>query len=311
MPVRSMTGFGTATRPWDTAEGTYALEVEARSVNGRHLEVRVKQPWGPAVEQAIRSLAEARCGRGRIDVTVALRTAAAAATGTDALAAVGVDPSRVQAVVRAVIEARAVALQAGLEVSPPTALELLKFSVAPQRASAEAGLPAPPAFLEALAAEALDGLVAFRVTEGEALRGVLAELVARLRVDVDRVATLVVDQMQPLADRLHRRVRELCEAAKAQPPDETRLAQEVALLAARADVAEELARLAMHLHRMDEVLAAPASSGQGRTLEFIGQELLREFTTIGSKIVSHEGASIVIDAKGTLERIREQVSNVE
>ena len=58
-------------------------------------------------------------------------------------------------------------------------------------------------------------------------------------------------------------------------------------------------------------LAAPASSGQGRTLEFIGQELLREFTTIGSKIVSHEGASIVIDAKGTLERIREQVSNVE
>jgi uncharacterized protein (TIGR00255 family) len=244
-------------------------------------------------------------------VTVALRTATAASVGIDALAAIGVDPTRMQAVVRAVLETRAIALQAGLEVSPPSVMELLKFSAATPRVAADAGLPSPPAFLEAVAAEALDGLVAFRVTEGEALRGVLVELVARVRVDVDRVARLVVDQMQPLADRLHRRVRELCEAAKAQAPDETRLAQEVALLAARADVAEELARLAMHLHRMDEVLAAPASSGQGRTLEFIGQELLREFTTIGSKIVSHEGASIVIDAKGTLERIREQVSNVE
>jgi uncharacterized protein (TIGR00255 family) len=107
------------------------------------------------------------------------------------------------------------------------------------------------------------------------------------------------------------RVRELCDAASVPAPDEGRIAQEVALLAAKSDVSEELARIASHLARFDETLAAPAAPGQGRTLEFVAQELVREVTTIGSKIGSHVAAALVIDAKGTLERIREQVQNVE
>jgi len=94
-------------------------------------------------------------------------------------------------------------------------------------------------------------------------------------------------------------------------PDEVRIAQEVALLATKSDVSEELARIGSHLARFDETLAAPAAPGQGRTLEFVGQELVREVTTIGSKIGNHVAAALVIDAKGTLERIREQVQNVE
>lgn len=307
-----MTGFGTAARPWDSVDGVFALEVEARSVNGRHLEVRVRQPWGPAVEQRLRQLAEAACGRGRVDVSVAVRSGAALADHpTDAFAAIGLDPSRLRAVVRAATEARAVALHEGLELIPPNVLDLLRFATATGRPSTEPHAVAPPPFLDALVDEALAGLVAFRTSEGEALRVVLVGLVDALRADLRRVSRLAGDQAVPIAERLHRRVRELCEAARVAGPDDTRLAQEVALLAARADVAEELARLTMHLDRMVEVLAAPAAPGPGRTLEVVSPELVREFTTVGSEIVSHEGASIVIDAKGTLERIREQVSNVE
>jgi len=312
MTLRSMTGFGTATRGWTVDDAAFTVEIEARSVNGRHLEVRVRQPWGLAVEQAVRKLVEARCGRGRVDVTIACaRASATTAMPSESLAVLGVEPERLRAVIDAAIQTAMLARRAGLEVLAPTPVELLRLSATPGRASAEAALPAAPDFLEALATEALDALAQFRATEGEALRSVLAQLVLELRSALDRITVLVASDAAPYAERLHRRVRELCEGAAVALPDATRLAQEVALFAARADIAEELARLAMHLARSQDVLAAPATAGQGRTLEFVAQELLRELTTIGSKMISHAGAQVVIDAKGTLERLREQVSNVE
>lgn len=311
MPLHSMTGFGTASRGWTVDDAAFTLEVEARSVNGRHLEVRVRQPWGVAIEQSVRKLVEARCGRGRVDVTIACARAGATATPSESLAVLGVDPLRLRAVIDAAAQTATLARRAGLEVVAPTPVELLRLSVAPGRASSESTLPAAPEFLDVVATEALDALARFRATEGEALRVVLADLVAELRSALDKITELVALDATPYAQRLHRRVRELCEGAGTLQPDATRLAQEVALLAAKADVAEELARLAMHLARTEDVLAAPAASGQGRTLEFVAQELLREFTTIGSKMISHAGAQVVIDAKGTLERLREQVSNVE
>ena len=93
--------------------------------------------------------------------------------------------------------------------------------------------------------------------------------------------------------------------------DRERLAQEIALLVVRGDVSEELARIASHLEQARAVLAQPAQVGQGKTLDFLSQELNREVTTIGSKITSHAGSAVVIAAKGTIERIREQVQNVE
>jgi uncharacterized protein (TIGR00255 family) len=87
------------------------------------------------------------------------------------------------------------------------------------------------------------------------------------------------------------------------------VAQEVALLVAKADVAEELARIDSHLAQARAVLAESARTGQGKTLDFLSQELLREITTIGGKI--QQGSAIVIEAKGIVGRIREQVQNVE
>jgi len=107
------------------------------------------------------------------------------------------------------------------------------------------------------------------------------------------------------------RLQELTKRLGADTVDRDRVAQEIAIVVARGDVAEELARIASHLTQLRETLARPAAPGQGKTLEFVGQELLREITTIGSKITSHEGSRIVIEAKGSIERIREQVHNVE
>jgi uncharacterized protein (TIGR00255 family) len=93
--------------------------------------------------------------------------------------------------------------------------------------------------------------------------------------------------------------------------DRDRLAQELALLVVRGDVSEELARISSHLEQARSVLAAAPEVGQGKTLDFLSQELLREVTTIGSKITAHAGSAVVINAKRTIERIREQVQNVE
>jgi uncharacterized protein (TIGR00255 family) len=314
MPLRSMTGFGAAARPLPGFETPTQLDVEARSVNGRHLDLRIRQPFGVKLEHALRSRLEARFGRGRIELTVALRHGAASPEhGDDSLGAVGVDRSRVLAVLRAAAEITALAGREKLEVSPLNPLEVLRFLATSSRGSAaESQAPEPPSFLDAVVDEALDALAEFRSREGAALAGVLAGLAADLRGQVDRIGLLARDEPARWSERVRARVRELlAEAGSSTAIDDGRIAHEVALLAARSDVAEELARLDIHLRRIAEVLAAPAASGQGRTLEFVAQELLREVTTIGSKIGSHDGAGIVIDAKGTIERIREQVANVE
>jgi uncharacterized protein (TIGR00255 family) len=311
MPVRSMTGFGAAAQTWESPDGPTAITVEARSVNGRHLEVRVRSPWGIGVEQLVRRHVEARCGRGRVDVAIALGRAAEGVTAeVDALGRVGVDRQRIAAAIDACVEATAMARRAGLEVLPVNILELIRNSTA-VRAGSEAASPGPPDVLEPLVVQAVEAMLAFRETEGAALGEVLRRAVNSLRGDVDRVELLARDQARPVTARLARRVRELCEAAGTAPPDESRLVQELAIVAMRGDIAEEIARLGLHLTRMLEVLDAAATPGQGRTLEFVAQEVLRELTTVGSKIIDGEGAQLVIDAKGTLERVREQVSNVE
>jgi uncharacterized protein (TIGR00255 family) len=189
-------------------------------------------------------------------------------------------------------------------------LEVLRFLHSLQRVpTTDSG--AAPAELTAVVDEALTELVAFRRREGEALATELAKLAATLGEQTRAIAELAQREPARWAERVRARVRELCDAAAVPMPDEVRIAQEVALLATKSDVSEELARIGSHLARFDETLAAPAAPGQGRTLEFVGQELVREVTTIGSKIGNHVAADLVIDAKGTLERIREQVQNVE
>lgn len=306
-----MTGFGAASRTWEPAPASRAtLEVEARFVNARHLELKIRQPFGARVDHEIRGHVEARLGRGRVDVTVVVRALHASAA-TDGIAAWGVEPARLDALLSALAQTTAIARERGLELSPPNVLDVLRFASTPTRTTGAEPEPEPPAFLGELVAQALDALAGFRRGEGLALAEVLLGLHDELAASVAAIAAWVRDEGGTQRERLAARLHELCAAAAVAPPDDHRVAQELAILAGKADVSEELARLDMHLARMREVIAAPAATGQGRTLEFVAQELLREVTTIGSKVASHAAAARVIDAKATIERIREQVCNVE
>lgn len=282
-----------------------------RSVNARFLELKLKQPFGPRIEQALRRRVEGRLGRGRVELAVHLRRETGAGEGTDVLTAFGFDEGRIRGAMQLLAQIDRLSAREGLELERSTSLELLRFLQGTSRGASESPPDAPP-FLEALVDVALDELCAFRAREGEALQTAIAELVSTLAAQVTAVEGTLADEASRLTERWVARVREVCErsgVAGTVEPD--RVVQEVAVLVARGDVAEEVARIGSHVEQLRDVLGAEPSAGQGKTLDFLSQELLREITTIGSKITSHTGSRIVIDAKGTIERVREQVQNVE
>lgn len=305
-----MTGFGSARRRWSSPEGPLSVHVELRSVNARFLELKLRQPFGASVDHALRTRLGARLGRGRVELAVALRRVTDdAAAG---LARLGVEPAALGELIAAVQDVTRAA--AGkLELSAPTGLELLRFLQASNRSpTGPTDAPeTPPPFLEEVVDEALTQLCEFREREGAALAGALLGLLGDLEGQVGKLRHDLGPQDAALAERLRARLAELAERVAGSGVDPDRVAQEVAVVIARGDVAEELARIDSHLAQAREVLAAEAAAGQGKTLEFVAQELFREITTIGSKIGSHAGSRIVIEAKGTIERIREQVCNVE
>lgn len=313
VPLRSMTGYGTASRRWDSDDGPWSLDVEARSVNARFLEIKVRQPFGAKVEQVLRRQLEGRVGRGRVELAIHLRAANPEEVDErDSLRALGVDRGRVEQTIQAAAEVTRLA-HSFLHLSQASALEILRFGQIAQRGPTPSmeSPPTPPEFFGALVDEAIDGLCAFREREGQALALAIAELGDTLASDVARLEACLPPEQERLATRVETRLEELRVRLGAEAIDRDRVMQEIAIMLARGDVAEELARIASHLDQLREVVDGPAAAGQGKTLEFVAQELLREITTIGSKITSHEGSRIVIEAKGSIERIREQVHNVE
>lgn len=301
-----MTGFGSAQRPWPEAPaGSSTISVEIRSVNARFLEVKVREPFGLATEHALRKQVEKTLGRGRVDVWVHVR--AGTEDGGDPLAAMGIEAGRLDATLEAAAEVARRAAAAGLEVSPSSAAELLRFSTS-HNAASDAPVSAPE-FLSEVLADSLGELLSMRGREGAALAEVLGRLADELEEQMGRLREVIASQTEQIRERLQQRVDEVCRRAQTEALEPERLAQEVALIVARADVAEEQARIESHLVQFRDVLGSKAEPGQGKTLDFLSQELLREITTIGGKI--HDGSAIVIELKGTVGRIREQVQNVE
>lgn len=323
MAVSSMTGFGSAERSWtldDPSAPPRRLTAEIRSVNARFLELKIRQPFGPAVEATIRRQLEAQLGRGRVEVRITVEMAAVSGVAGDgarggegdaavALAQFGVDPQRVHAVARALAEVRRIASEY-LEVEAVKPMEILSFA-----SGAPAGsdlVAAPPGWLGSLVDEAVAGLLSMRRQEGEALATILAGHLEGLSRSREVLASTAAAE----PGRLMATVRDRLDALLASDevgvqPEPERVAAEVALLLSRGDVSEELDRIESHLVQAREVLREPAARGQGKTLDFLAQELLREFTTTGSKLAHADASARVIEAKGILERLREQVQNVE
>ncbi|MSP59591.1 MAG: YicC family protein [Myxococcales bacterium] len=291
--MRSMTGYGRGR--CDVAGRR--LVVEIRSVNHRFLDLKQRLPWAdPGIEQRIALAVRKRIDRGALSLTVRDEG------GDEAGPAVTANVGLARAYHRALEEIR---VACGLAEPPSLAVIAALPGVLVVGESAVDGDRMWDELAPGLG-RAIDELCAAREREGEALRSDLAGRVARLRELAGEVATLAGEAPAEARRRLQDRLARLLAPGEVDPQ---RLAQEVAILADRADVAEELTRLRTHLDEATRLLAEPRPSG--RRLDFLAQELHREVNTVGSKAQRAEIAQRVVEAKTEVERLREQVQNVE
>ncbi len=293
--VRSMTGFGRA----EASGESIAVTVEARSVNHRHLDVALRMPRPlAALELDARRLVQSRLERGRVDVNVQLTP-----LGGAAMQRVQVDGALAREYVAL---ARALAIELGLDGAPNLAWVLEQPGVV----RLEEPEPVEPAVPWPLLAEALgralDELVARRTAEGDRLAEALRTLHAELTTTVELIAARAPATTARRGERLRERLRALLAETTV---DESRLVTEAAIWADKSDVTEELARLRAHLAEF--TLLLDKGGPVGRPLDFLIQELNREVNTVASKGDDLEMSQAALTAKGVLEKIREQVQNLE
>jgi uncharacterized protein (TIGR00255 family) len=291
--IKSMTGYGRG--EWQ-GEGK-KLEVEIKSVNHRYCDISLRLPrkLNPLETQG-RNFLRQRISRGRIEVFVQVDESALAEQKLELDLKVARD-----------YFLGLKALQENLGIPGEVRLETLAgFRDIFIRKETEPDLKKEWECLQAALEGALAGLEAMRRDEGLKLK---EDFLARLSA-LEKMIREIEDQA-PLAlkasrDRLAQRVQELSGGLGI---DENRLAQEVAFLAERSDITEELVRLRSHLNQYREMLNSPEPAG--RKLEFLLQEINREANTIGSKANDAGISHVVVEMKSELEKIREQVQNVE
>jgi uncharacterized protein (TIGR00255 family) len=293
MSLSGMTGFGRA----EGALGAWSWAVEARSVNGRNLEVRFRGPPGfEGLERAAREGAQSRFQRGQL--TVGLQ-----AKRNEGAGAVRLNLEQLERY----LVAGAPYVASG-QATPPSLDGLLALRGVIEAADTIEDPDALAALETAMAvsiAAALDGLAAGRAEEGRALEGVLDALVSRIGELTGKASALAAGQPVLIKARFEKRLTELASEAAT----EERILQEAAAMAIKADVQEELDRLRGHLDAARALL--DTEGGVGRKLDFLTQEFMREANTLCSKSASGALTSVGLDLKATIEQFREQVQNVE
>jgi len=296
--LMSMTGF--ARESGVLADGA-AFVWELRSVNGRGLDLRLRLPNGfDALEPLLREATGKRLKRGNVAATLSLKREERPRLVVDKVA---------------LDQALALALELAGRIRgsvAPAAEALLALPGVMRAETVEPDEAAEEAKRAALAeayGRALGGLVSARAGEGAKLAAVLDGLLAEIAALREAAAAEAVGQPEAQRARLLEQLAALLgEAGRARVPEE-RLAQEVALLAQKSDVREELDRLAAHIDAARALLAA--GEGAGRKLDFLTQEFVREANTLCSKSASVPLTRIGLDLKAAIERLREQAANVE
>ena len=295
--IKSMTGFASLTR--EDERGTIGVTI--RAVNHRFLDLQLRLPPMLAdLEPRVRALLQKRLGRGRIELSASLQQRQGTAPHVE------LQEEFVRAIAAAVDIARDRGLVKG-ELTPGDLLRLPQAFAIRERASD--GEPVGEQFggaVEATLNDAIDQLEAMRTREGEHLA---ADLAARKRTLGELIGGLAAAADQgrhELEVRLADRVRELAVVA---PGDPAAVAQEIVRVAQRSDISEEVTRFRGHLSHWDTLVADDEPCG--RKLDFLLQEMNREINTIGSKADGLRVSELIIQAKAELERMREQVQNVE
>jgi uncharacterized protein (TIGR00255 family) len=292
--LRSMTGFGAAEGP----VGGARVSVELRSVNHRFFNPSLKLPAALAkFEGDVREQLRQRIARGHVSVSArVVREQDSAACVDEAKFAAAA------AALKALQDRHGLggAVDVATVLRMPDVLQLTRDDAGLETATLEELAPVVRAATEALQA--------MRAAEGARLEQVIAERLTLIEMAVGRIAVRAPERVVAQRDRLRENVEKLAGGIAVDPQ---RLAQEIAILADRLDVGEELDRFASHLAAFREALASKTGDGVGKRLGFLLQEMLREANTTGSKANDAAMLQDVVAIKEELERIREQVENVE
>jgi len=297
-PLSSMTGF--AREGGTLPDGTSFLW-EVRSVNGRGLDVRLRLPNGfEALDSPLKEAAARLLKRGNVSATLTLKREDRAGPR------LAPDPDALEQALRIALD-----LAARIPGCPPPRAEALLALPGVLRAeSAEPEAAEEEAKREAVAAafgRALEGLLAARRAEGAKLAGILGVLLDEIAALCDLAEKEAADQPALHMARLRESLAALLEGERRVPED--RLAVEVALLATRSDVREELDRLSAHIAEARRLIAS--GEAIGRKLDFLTQEFVREANTLCSKSASTALTRIGLELKAAIERLKEQSANVE
>jgi uncharacterized protein (TIGR00255 family) len=296
MAPRSMTGFARA----DGSEGAHYLTVELRSLNHRQLQLKSRFPealqgFEPMAEREIRR----RLGRGTVTLGVALRASKGA----------GLVHFDSELAGQYLASLRDLCARIGLD-REPTLQQILPLPGVQKAPEESLDREALRELFERVLAEALRLLDVEREREGAELG---ADLLARLDLIEHGLVEFekgYPEQQRQYEARLLERVRRFL-AGEGHPVDDVDVVREVALFCEKIDVSEERTRLRAHLREFRRLLAEDASEGIGRRLDFLTQELLRETHTMGAKTVDGELSHVVLGMRAELERIKEQVQNIE
>jgi uncharacterized protein (TIGR00255 family) len=295
--IRSMTGFGSST---GTVADRFAITVSTKSVNHRYLEVSVRLPeflW--EIEPRVRALAAELFNRGKIDVAVRAQRL--------------VEPDYTARVNRKVASALVPQLKELLnefgvhqQLTPtdllrlPDLIEVSATNVDLQDEEREQ--------VAAIIKEAFERVQMMRIEEGKALRFDIESRLDIINVHRQSLESQRSSVVAEMLESYKQRVQDLAQQAGA-TIDPDRLAQETVLMVEKGDIAEELTRLSSHLTQVRKLLDAPEPAG--KKLDFLSQEILREINTLGQKTRSAPVRNVVVELKAEVERIREQVQNVE
>lgn len=291
--MNSMTGFGAATAPLASA----SLRVEIGGVNRKQTEVAVTLPraWA-ALETTVRELVAGAVSRGRVNISISLQQ-------TDGGAApITINRERLTALTAQLAE-----LENTLGKPVDTSLDaLLRLGVLAEETESDLPLETVEAAVVPAVQEALQAFLTLRAQEGANMKQDLLTRINTLRgyrvALMERASGVALRHREALLKRLE-------ESGLPIPADDERIIKEIALFADRCDVTEEMTRLESHLNQFERI--CDKTEAVGRTLDFLCQEIFRELNTTGSKANDAELAQMVVSAKTELEKIREQVQNIE
>jgi len=296
--TNSMTGFASA----KGATGDWSWSWDIRAVNARGLDVRLRLPdWIEGLEQMLRPIVQKSVVRGNVSLSLrvqSVRTEGTVQINTDALARA----------LEMIGDVETTAQERGVSLTPATAADVLMVRGVLESSAGDTTDTAPlSAALKAALPQLLNAFNEMRQAEGKVLHGVLSEQVDRIETLTSDAAAMAAVRLQQMQANLRENLARVLDNTDGSDPD--RVAQELALLAVKSDVTEEIDRLGAHVKAARDLLASKGAVG--RKLDFLTQEFNREANTLCSKAQSSDLTAIGLDLKAVIDQMREQVQNVE